>query len=414
MINNKIEGSSTTTHTALQVQMKVISTIDTTLLCGVLDFTTRKYYLDFDDFNKFNLASKKYNFVNEQDIYPSYLYNYKRISLLEHIFSYNSSNLKYNFKNNDPCDLRRNNVEIYHQYHEEVKQKYTILEYIQGHYYTIGNDAFVIKNPMWRIQGANNSEQILMFCEKDTVCILSPESYLKIIEFENTHNGGKKITFYKHHQTSYICCTLNLYIHQIITGCHGNGKGTKEISVDHIDRDPLNNTLENLRVASRDEQEQNSKGIAEGTKRERKSNARELPTGFTQQMMKKYVVYYNECYNNEKKLYREFFKVEKHPKLDKPWISSKSNKVSLQDKLASANKIVTDLEEDIYPVPNATELPTHITIKTERKKPHLVFDKKCEDDKRLNLRMVLPDNYVLAEQLDIFKQKIKTKYDIEI
>jgi hypothetical protein len=253
-----------------------------------------------------------------------------------------------------------------------------------------------------------------MYCEKNTLCKLSIDSYQKILDFEKNVNNNKKITWHNH-SNGYVLSSINsLYIHQIITGCHGNGKGTKEISVDHIDRDPLNNTLENLRVASRDEQEQNCKGIAEGTKRERKSNARELPTGLTQQMMKKYVVYYNECYNNEKKLYREFFKVEKHPKLDKPWISSKSNKVSLQDKLASANKIVTDLEEDIYPVPNATELPTHITIKTERKKPHLVFDKKCEDDKRLNLRMVLPDDYVLAEQLDIFKKKIKSKYDIEI
>ena len=38
-----------------------------------------------------------------------------------------------------------------------------------------------------------------------------------------------------------------------------------------------------------------------------------------------------------------------HPKLQKPWISSKSSKISLVDKLHSANKIVTDLESNIYP-----------------------------------------------------------------
>lgn len=42
--------------------------------------------------------------------------------------------------------------------------------------------------------------------------------------------------------------TSGLHIHQIITGCYGNGKGTKTISVDHIDQDPLNNTWENLRI----------------------------------------------------------------------------------------------------------------------------------------------------------------------
>ena len=96
---------------------------------------------------------------------------------------------------------------------------------------------------------------------------------------------------------------------------YGNGKGTKNESVDHIDQDPLNNCFDNLRIATRSDQEQNSKGIKNGTKRERKQNAKELPEGITQDMMRKYVVYYKECYNREKDLHREFFKIEKHPLL---------------------------------------------------------------------------------------------------
>jgi len=83
-------------------------------------------------------------------------------------------------------------------------------------------------------------------------------------------------------------------------------------------------------------------------KRERKQSARVLPPGITQSMMKKYVVYYREMtYNKDGKPQpREYFKVESHPRLNKPWTSSKSTKISLIEKLNDANQIVTDLEEN--------------------------------------------------------------------
>ncbi len=81
-------------------------------------------------------------------------------------------------------------------------------------------------------------------------------------------------------------------------------------------------------------------------KRERKHTAQTLPPGITQQMMKKYVVYYREFVNlkNEKRVPREYFKVESHPRLSRPWVSSKSGKISLHEKLEAANQIVTELE----------------------------------------------------------------------
>jgi hypothetical protein len=192
--------------------------------------------------------------------------------------------------------------------------------------------------------------------------------------------------------------------------CYGNGKGTKNISVDHVDQDPLNNTISNLRIASRKEQEQNSKGIKEGTKRERKQNAKDLPEGITQEMMKKYVVYYHEWLDKEHIKKREFFKVEKHPKLDKIWNTTKSEKVSIQDKLNQANKVVDDLENNIYPEKEGIQLPKYVSLVNMRDKQHLVFEKRIEN-KRLGLKMVLPDEYDLQEQLDKLNEKIKEKYD---
>ena len=61
-------------------------------------------------------------------------------------------------------------------------------------------------------------------------------------------------------------------------------------------------------------------------------------------MMQKYVVYYQDYADKEKKRLRQYFKIEKHPKLNKIWIGCKSNSISIQDKLAQVNKIINDLE----------------------------------------------------------------------
>jgi hypothetical protein len=390
--------------------MKLTATIDSARLCGVLAFDDKTYYVDLDDFNKFQTCNKKFTFNNPTDDYPSYVYNYKRFSLLEFVFTFRPHNLHYHFKNGNKFDLRKSNVEIRHQYHTFVAERYTVIETIQGHYCSLGNDAYIMKNPMWKILDEAGQTQLLMYCETDTLCLLCPSSYKKITDYEQANNEGKKVTFFSH-QSGYINCSKGLFIHQIITGCHGNGKGTGNVSVDHIDQNPLNNTLTNLRIATREEQEQNSRGIKEGTKRTRNHNAKPLPEGVTQDMLRKYVIYYHEYIDKEKTKSREFFKVESHPKMKKIWIGSKSNKIPILDKLAAANKVVVDLEQDIYPVVAVCGLPDYITVKVERGKSHLIYDLKMNEGKRLNMRMVLPDNYVLDEQLPIFQEKIKEKYE---
>ena len=128
-------------------------------------------------------------------------------------------------------------------------------------------------------------------------------------------------------------------------------------------------------------------------------------------MLKKYVYYNCEFYNKEKTKERCFFRVE-HPKLDKIWIGTKSNKVSIQEKLAQANKVVDDLENDIYPVKKEINLPKYVSLIVSRDKPHLVFEKRV-DGKRLGLKMVLPEEYDLEEQLCSLNDKIKEKYEGE-
>jgi hypothetical protein len=83
-------------------------------------------------------------------------------------------------------------------------------------------------------------------------------------------------------------------------------------------------------------------------KRERKYNAIKLPVELNQSMIPKYVVYYRECYNQKKKMYREFFKIEKHPKIptNKLYVSSKSNKINILEKLNQIKKILEKIENE--------------------------------------------------------------------
>ena len=406
---NKIDSTLIIVSNYTIPTMKPVYSTNEELMCGVIEYNNHIYLMDLKDKDRILNFNKSFVFANESDIYPSYSANYKRFSYLDFIFSLNTESIHFVFKNKNQYDLRRGNVELYHWYHKTIIETYPEAEYIKGHYLTVGQDANIMKNPIWKIKNTdNNKEYMLMYCEKNTICKLCCESYQKILDYEHNNNNKKKITWYKH-QNGYILCSINIYIHQIIMNCYGNGKGTKNVSVDHIDQNPLNNSWGNLRIATREEQEQNSNGIKEGTKRERKSSAKPLPEGITQNMMKKYVVYYQEWLDKEHTKQREFFKIEKHPKLDKPWIGTKSNKVSIQEKLMQTNKVVDDLENDIYPNKNEITIPKYVSLITLREKLHLVFDKKT-DEKRLNIKMVLPKEYDLEDQLCILNEKIKEKY----
>jgi len=327
---------------------KPVYSIDNELNSGIIYFNNKTYILDLEDRDRIINYKKKFMFTSEDDIYPAYNYNGNRINYLQFIFGFKDVNVNFIYKNNNIFDLRKSNVICYHHYHDKVSNEYNVLEYIPGHYAMNGVDPYFMKNPLWKVS-ENEKIYLLMYCEKNTLCKLSIDSYQKILDFEKNTNKNKKITWHKH-SNGYILSSVNsLFMHQIIMNCYGNGKGTKNISVDHINRDPLNNTMENLRIATRAEQEQNSKGIAIGTKRERKHSAKPLPKGITQNMMGKYVNYYHEFLNKEQTKSREYFKIEKHPKLAKIWIGTKSNKIAILEKLASVNKVVDDLENNIYP-----------------------------------------------------------------
>jgi hypothetical protein len=96
--------------------MKPTYSTNIELNCGVIEYNNKIYIFDNKDKDKIINFNKKFIFVSEKDIYPSYAANYRRYSYLEFIYNFSTSEMSYHFKNGNQYDLRRCNVEIYHNY----------------------------------------------------------------------------------------------------------------------------------------------------------------------------------------------------------------------------------------------------------------------------------------------------------
>ena len=166
------------------------------------------------------------------------------------------------------------------------------------------------------------------------------------------------------------------------------------------------------------------------SKRERKHNAIKLPPEIKVSMIPKYVVYYKECYNKEKQQFREFFKIEKHPKntSKKTYTSSKSTKIGILEKLDQIKELLSKLEnetneqvmnedeqiacEDEQPACLAP-LPKYVSLKksaTNDKKYYLIYDKKTYDY-RNTFKALCNNDFTLAKNVELFLEKVKAKYN---
>ena len=136
-------------------------------------------------------------------------------------------------------------------------------------------------------------------------------------------------------------------------------------------------------------------------KRERKQTAQILPPGITHNMMKKYVVYYREMtyLKDGKQQPREYFKVEAHPKLNKPWITSKSVKISLIEKLNDANQVVDDLDAAATAATAAAEIST-ITERWAKRLPKYATLRIVRDTPNAT---ILSANYDRKDNLNGFR-----------
>lgn len=273
-----------------------------------------------------------------------------------HKLLFNKLSTNIIFKNENCFDLRKSNIGYKKIKVPKIIKKsdiepdsdiYHIIEYIGGHVPKMGKSAGKLQNPKWYVfDNKTGEEYCLMYCRENSWTKFDYDQLDKVLYLD-----GKTTSWYLL-KNGYIGAHIDneytstiRYLHQILIDHYGSGKGQN--SIDHINRDKLDNRLENLRIVDQSEQNRNR------AKRTRNKNARPLPKELEGIKLPKFVVYYHEITNKVTGSWRNYFKVEKHPGCPpnksgkRIWVGSKSKKISLLDRLETAKEMCDQFDKNI-------------------------------------------------------------------
>ena len=311
--------------------------------------------LDVDKLNLFMnppksiLKNKIWHFDDDRLLYTK-TNNCGFLYLYEVITAESRYKMEFTFKNNNIYDYRLENIEFEDKLRFNCELYLTaiydkIIEFRDGHIIRGGQYANEYRNPYWLVRNCDELEYYVMHLTYDKFFKFSISSLDKILNVPEIN--GIPTWFYSA-GVGYVATsrgkTGNFYLHAHLLDHYGHGKG--QDSIDHINRDKLDNRITNLRIVNQSEQNRNM------GKRKRKKNAKPLPGELVQDDLPKYVNYAKEnILDKNKKIIgsRDFFRIEKHPKLNgKRVATSKSKKKSIHQKLEQAKKILDDIEKGLY------------------------------------------------------------------
>ncbi len=360
------------------------------------------------------------NFYFNQNDKMWYFKNYKKDIKLINILYPDKNILEVQFKNNDHNDYLPDNLVL------KLDPKFENSFIDPPNYYILADGTSVLikegscageyRNMYWKVRDNLNNTYYLMHIKDDLYTKISKRDINKVLTFFG--NAENKINFrptWRLFSNGYVACTINnqgkqkvYYLHQLVMDVHDEDLTNYEKTVDHINQDKLDNRRKNLRLVNMSIQNSNR------DKAERRCDACELPDGLTQSDLPKFIVYRKEILDKDTGKSREYFYIDSHPKLEKRWETSKSNNVSIKEKLKQAKLKLQQIEEIISDAQynkqsgaiNKLDLPVGIRLSNSNDK--LIYDYRNLTD-RYTFQMALKSPS-FQDDLDLFIDKINEKY----
>jgi hypothetical protein len=366
--------------------------------------------LELKKLKNLNETSFTYNSENEIWIYN----NYKRSIPLIKILYPEEKISSIDFKNNNVNDYQRDNLIL--TYDKRFIDKFDdppnveIISKGTSYKITDGKFAGQYRNMYWKVKNNINETYYLMHIKDDIYTKISKRDIKKVLNINNVRqswfinvNGYVSTTFRADSKV------YNIYLHQLIMNVHNEDLTNYEKTVDHINQDKLDNRQTNLRLVNMSIQNTN-KGKAK-----RRVDACDLPEELDESLPK-YVVYRKEILDKDSGNFREYFYICNHPKLDKNWETTKSQKVSIKEKLKQAKLKLQEIDGDITEkeylresnTNNKIDLPIGIRFLSESSPYKFVFDLR-KNNIRYGLTNVLKSTN-LQNELDLFINAINKKY----